>query len=1345
MKPKIYFLILCLCYLSIPIVRAQDISFRHLTDNDGLSHYSVTSIYQDERGLMWFGTTNGINLYNGRSIKVYKYDRNSSNCICNSYIRQITGDRNGTIYFGTQSGISAYNIKEEKFSTLLTKQSTNIFFYEHLYMAYKNQLFKYDGKKFDLFYELPNKHNNISTIHISKDSILIGTSQSGLYILSHQQLSHPIPQGNIKDIFKDSSGCYWITNSTEGTGLYLIENGKLHNFQCIEDDPYSITSNFTHRCCEDKQGNIWIGTFDGLTKYNKQEKRFIRHKKKEHDKSLTHSSIWSLYCDDQGTIWAGTYFGGINYFNPEKRVYYEYVTSTKENDGLSSGIICRMTEDQDSNLWICTEGGGLNKYNRKNHTFQWYKHNSKQNSISHNNVKAIYYDREHQTLWLGTHLGGLNKMDIKTGYFTHYKYSKEDTTSIPSNIISDIIPYNDYLLLATHNGIGVFNPQNGRCRPLLQNADDAAITKFTIGLLIDHLGILWITNNHNGVCAYNFETKELSVYKHYHSIEHSLSSNHINSIYEDSQGKLWFCTNESGIDLYHRETNLFENFNVLQNGLSSNLVYNVCEVDSNKILITTDKGISILDYQTKKCTNYTNLPLVSLKENALYRTKDNEFFVGGVSGMISFTQNSTKAFSRTYKLFPSRLTVNEQEISVGDNSGILSQSLSSTKLITLRPDQNVFNIEYAMTDYIPFNEDVILYRLEGFSDKWAPMNKQNTITYTNLSPGIYTLTVKAENKKSELISENHLQIKVLPPFYRTTWAYCFYLLCAASITYYLIRLYKHRIKLQESLKYEKKRIEDIEKLNQAKLRFFTNISHEFRTPLTLIIGQMEVLLQIGSLLPTVYNKILRVYKNCLQLKELINELLDFRKQEQGYMSIKVSEQNIVDFIYEYYLLFQGHAQKQKITFSFLKASDDIRLWYDAKQMQKVMNNLISNAFKNTKEGGYISISVKKRNQEVLIEITDNGKGISPKDIERIFDRFYQTEQLDSLSSSPGTGIGLALTKGIIELHHGTIEVFSELNEGTTFCIHLKCGNSHFTSEQIELNENEKLCKTEIIKQEIQQSFLMEQEIEKTENETITKKSTILIVEDNEPLRKMLSEIFEKFYIVITATNGNEGLKKVQSEQPDIVLSDVIMPQMSGTELCQAIKKNMDTCHIPVVLLTAKTGVEHTIEGLKMGADDYITKPFNINILLSRCNNLVNNRIMLQEKFSRQPQVTPYILATNEMDKSFVEKAMNIIEKHIDNTNFKVDMLAEEIGIARTKLFTKIKAITGQTPFDFIMTIRLKRAAVMLKNNPELNISEIADRLGFSTPKYFSKCFKEKYNITPQEYRKEERKNINEKK
>ena len=1331
MKKKI---LLTICLLSLYLLtgNAQNLSFNHLTTDNGLSHNSVVSIYQDERGFLWFATHNGISLYNGKDFKIYQKEKGNPNSIQYNDIYEITGDKKGHLYIMTNRGVSAYDIRKDQFVHLTTQNITAEFYADSLHIATSTQIFKYNGKKLRPVYKMPVSDRYIRKLHIHNDSIFIGTNR-GLYLLTpEQKLSQLIPQGNIADIFRDSKGCYWIA-ARSGQGAYCIKGEEITNFVHDKDIPTSISSNFVHRCCEDMEGNIWIGTFNGLNKYDKKTGKFHRYAKQENGKGLSYSSIWSLFCDQQGTIWAGTYFGGINYFNPQKQIFREYKASPKESEGLSSPIVSHITEDDNGNLWIGTEGGGVNVYNTETQTYKRYTLEDDSKGTVRNNIKAIYYDAQREVLWLGVHMAGLYKLDVKTGHIT--KYQKENHSNIPSNNIEDILPYQGKLLLATDNGIGTFDPQTGECMRFFKDPNMHSRTSNSIKLSLDHKGYLWIIGNNNGVCSYSFDTGKLSSYKANHAIKHSISSNSVNSIIEDSQQRLWLCTNENGLDLYQEKTDRFENFDMQKNGLASNVVYNICELTPDRLLVTTDKGFSILDYKQKRFKNYSQLPLSCLNENALYKSKKGEIFIGGTSGAISFYEQDLEQMPRSYKILPHRLTVNGQTIRVEDESDILKQDISFTKEITLKAGQDIFSIEYTTTDYLPFNQDKIVYQLEGFSNKWNKL-EQNTITYSNLSPGKYTLIVRAENADETIVSPSLLVIQILPPFYLSVWAYLCYVILIGIVIWYLVRVYRERIKMQESLKYEKKHAEDIEQMNQAKLRFFTNISHEFRTPLSLIIGQMEVLLS-RQLVPDIYNKILGTYKSCLQLKELVTELLDFRKQEQGYTTIKVHEHNIVDFLHEHYLLFSEYAKLHHITFTFEKSSDDIRAWYDTKQMQKVANNLIFNAFKHTKAQGHISISVRKRNQEIIIEVTDTGSGIAAKDIDKIFNRFYQAEQLDSLTNA-STGIGLSLTKGIVELHHGSIEVFSEQGEGSTFRIHLKTGNEHFTTEQIGEKEPDDLStKFDLENYNYWKTILDKQEIADQENEDKKKeKFKILIVEDNASLRNMLVGVFESFYTVITASNGKEGLEKVRLELPNIVLSDIVMPEMSGTELCQSIKKDLEICHIPIVLLTAKTAIEYNMEGLKMGADDYITKPFNINLLLSRCNNLVNNRIMLQEKFSKQPQTSMQILATNSLDKKFLDNAMEIIEKEIENANFNVDQLATEMGIARTKLFSKLKAVTGQTPGDLIMTIRLKRAAYLLRNNPELNISEISDKTGFNIPKYFSKCFKDKYHITPQAYRKE---------
>ena len=696
--------------------------------------------------------------------------------------------------------------------------------------------------------------------------------------------------------------------------------------------------------------------------------------------------------------------------------------------------------------------------------------------------------------------------------------------------------------------------------------------------------------------------------------------------------------------------------------------------------------------------------------------------------MVSFYEKSLNIPPKPYDIFPVGLWVNGEEVGINDKTGILKSSFYDTSAITLKSDHSVLNLEFAVSNYIAANQHEFVYRLEGFSNGWTKIYKQRTITYTNLSPGDYTLIVKPAGINNVYQPEYRLNITVLPPFYKTIWAYLIYVVITISLLYYIVRTYHGRIKLQESLKYEKQHIRDVEELNQSKLRFFTNISHEFRTPLTVIVGQIEMLLQVQSFPPAIYNKLLNVYKNGLQLRGLISELLDFRKQEQGHMKIKVSRHNLVDFLYENYLLYIEYASTRHIKFYFNKDQDQLEVWYDSRQMQKVINNLLSNAFKYTPEKGSISINISKRGEEAIIEVQDSGKGIKPEEAGKIFERFYQTS--NDPENTQGTGIGLALSKGIVELHKGRIEVSSNQTSGTTFTIALKLGNAHFTAEQIETEEP----KEEEAAVIVESKFMVEQQVlDDTVKERI-KGAKVLIVEDNDSLREMLAGLFEPYYEIITAADGEEGLKEARDRMPDLIISDVVMPKMTGIELCKQIKQDFETCHIPVVLLTARTAIEHTIEGLRIGADDYITKPFNVNLLISRCNNLVNSRIVLQEKFSKQPQTRVQMLATNPMDKDLLDRTVAIIEKNMDNAEFCLNDVIRELCISRTNFFSKMKAITGQTPNDFILTIRLKKAAYLLKNELFLSIAEVADRTGFSSPRYFSRCFKEVYGISPLFYR-----------
>lgn len=1329
MKPKCLFFCFLFFVTLVSGRNVQDVMFKHLTIKENLSHYSVMALYQDERGLIWMGTRNGVNVYDGNEVYVYKQDWETPGGILSNSIRDITGDGNGKIYFLTIRGISAFDIEKETFTTLTQENVETMYYDKQLYIGSGNKVYVYSGQQFLPCYELPDKQMRIFSLHVSNDSLLIGTEDRGLFVYQQKtrQLSHVIESGKVSEIFKDSRNRYWI--GTWEDGLYMLQGGRLKNYRYDPANPASICSNFIRKCREDHQGDIWIGTFRGLSRYSDQDGDFVNYLSTE-EKGVTHASVWSLLCDNQGTIWVGTYFGGVNYFNPKLDFYKQYFVADREEDGLSFPVVGEMTEDSQHNLWICTEGGGLNKLDRTTGKFQWFRHTAKANSISHDNVKSIYYDKKREVMWIGTHLGGLNRLDLHTGKFTRYTCNSMGNASDKANIVCDIIPYKETLLLATHDGVYQFDIQQETFTPMFKSGKEGAIINFALDLKMSHDGLLWIAGVERGAYSYNFDTGRLTPHIHNQTSKSGLSSNGVNCMYLDSLGRLWFCMSESGLDLYQNDANGFRNFNEKHNRLLSNCVYGACELSPDRMLVITDNGFSCLDTKDSYFRNFdmkSGLPLSAINQNAIYKTSDGEIFVGGIDGMVSFFPHDLDMEPSSYNVFPYKLIINDREIEVGDETGILKKSLSGTSKITLNSSQSMFSIIYAVTDYSPLSRDDIMYKLENFSDTWTTMRGDRFVTYTNLNPGKYTLLVKTGPYSDSKRYVSRLEIEILPPFYKTTWAILIYILSGIIILFFMIRAYKNRIALQAALKYERQHIQDIEKLNQHKLRFFTNISHEFRTPLTLIIGQTEMLLQIRNFVPSVYNKILGIYKSSLQLQELISELLDFRKQEQGHMKIKVCEQNIVDFLHENYLLFCEYAVQRNINFKFNKTNDNISIWYDAKQLQKVVNNLLSNAFRYTPPGGEIALSVRKGQGEVIIDVSDSGCGIESKDLNRIFDRFYQAEP-NVASTGTGIGIGLALSKGIVELHHGTIEVFSTPGEGTIFTVRLPFGCESFSKEEISVESpiySMPLKRSQLKYEMMQESVSIEEEGQECK---------ILIVEDEEDLRNMLVDVFRPFYTVLVAGNGEKAWELIIAELPDLVLTDVLMPGMSGIELCKKIKENMDTCHIPVMLLTARTAIEHKLEGLQTGADDYITKPFDINILLSRCKNLINNRILLQEKFSKQPQKTSPVLATTPADKQFMDRAMQVIEEHLSEPEFNVNTFAREMGVSRTKLFSKVKSIVNQTPNDLLLSLRMKRAAFMLKNNPELNISEISDKLGFCSSRYFSRCFKDKYNVSPQAYR-----------
>jgi signal transduction histidine kinase/DNA-binding response OmpR family regulator len=804
------------------------------------------------------------------------------------------------------------------------------------------------------------------------------------------------------------------------------------------------------------------------------------------------------------------------------------------------------------------------------------------------------------------------------------------------------------------------------------------------------------------------------------------------NITEDSHHQIYIAIFGSGLYRYDRATDSFRSYTTSNSNIISDYCYEV-QGYQGKLLINTDRGFSIFDTGSKHFWNIeiaSDFPLSGIHRGCgMTGTHDGEIFVGGTNGLASFDVRRAQRYDLHYQLYISRLFLGNHEVLPTDSTGILTKAICYTSRIDLAYDQNDITLYFTTNNYIGFYRHPLYeYMLEGYENRWT-QTYERRINYTKITPGSYTLIIRERPfRGGQIRHEARIDIVVHPPFYKTTLAYLLYMAAFAGLLYYVYRFKRRQLLLTMSLKQEKKDKKNIIDLNQAKLQFFTNISHEFRTPLTLLIAKLDTFLDETTQGSALYRKFSGLKQNANHMLSLVNELLDFRKIEQGHFSLHVTENDIVPFAQSIYKSFEEFAHDRHINYVFCASEPSILCWYDPKQMEKVVLNLLSNAFKFTNaDKGYVELRVGADDGHVVLQVLDNGIGIAKKDLSRIFERFYQVAtDFKSIATMSGTGIGLALVKDIIEAHHGNIHVESSPSYGSVFTAQLPKGKSHFTSEELS-------AEPQIQSDPSNPSNPSNLSSPSSPSNQTTQNYTILIVEDNEEMRLILKDLFSKTYHVLLANDGKEGLDMVRSSGPDIVLSDVMMPVMSGTDLCKAIKDDLTICHIPVVLLTAMGSTEHELNGLRCGADDYIAKPFEPRLLLARCNNLINTRQMLR-KSAMETKSDISLLATNPLDKTFLQTCNTFIEENIDNNDFSVDTLAQRMNMGRTTFFNKFKALTGVTPNDYVLSYRLHLSAILLKQNTDLQVADIAYQFGFNSPNYFSQCFKKKYGVTPTEFR-----------
>jgi signal transduction histidine kinase/ligand-binding sensor domain-containing protein/DNA-binding response OmpR family regulator len=1341
--------------------QSERYNFSKLDSYTGLSHNQVSAILKDREGFIWFGTMSGLNRYDGYSYKVYRNKHNDSSSLTDNYILALYELPYGKMWVETRGGPCIYNSHTEEFdadyySYLHTlglppgkivkivkgNNGRYWFLYDNLDLyLYTNELKKAEPFRQKLHVNPADKINSIQETKDGKlwlvyhNGLLQEYDMKGNKIVFSTTISQKLDKDYPNNLFIDSDGDIWVWRYFDGVFVFNPKNRTIKAFS-ESSYPSRLNSNLISQIVQDNDGLIWVATDHGgvtlIDKRNNFKTSYLLSDPKD-PQSLSHNSITTLYKDDIGIIWLGTYKQGVNYLNGNIVQFPRYHYQESNAKSLPYDDVNRFVEDRWGNIWIGTNGGGLIYFDRKNNTFKQYLHDANnKNSLSSDVIVSLCIDHQ-GLLWIGTYFGGLNSFDGKE--FRQYRHNDNDPSSLANDNVWEIVEDREHnLWIGTlGNGLDLFDRKTNRFQhsPFKEEKTVPLLSHYISAILQDRKGNLWIGAEY-GVVVIEKNKTTPTFYRHTNDTN-SLSSNNIICLLEDSKGNIWVGTRE-GLNLFNEQTKNFQVFTT-SDGLPDNLILNILEDDHGTFWLSTPNGLcnaipqkngsrtvfSIISYD-----ELNNVQNHEFNDNAALKTRAGELIFGGPSGFNIIDPDKIQEPLSHSRIIFTGLQILNNNIEPGElinNRVLLQQSLSYLQSINLKYKENVFSIEFASLDFAHGTRDKYAYMLEGFNSDWLYADgKQRRATYTNLGPGRYTFKVKVLNRDGLWSDVKTLRIDIDPPFWRTPLAYIIYVLCAAALLLLWRRIALERMYMRFEVQQQRREAERANALEQLKTKFFTNVSHEFRTPLSLIISPLDkIIKQITD--QEHKNQLNLVQRNAKRLLNLVNQLLDFRKMEVQEIKLHPSIGDIILFIGDISQSFMDIAEKKNIRFSFSTNIDRLEIYFDKDKIEKILLNLLSNAFKYTHDNGMVSLNLiynPAANNEgdgtLAIEVKDTGIGIPADQHGKIFERFFQTDVPESMVNQ-GTGIGLAITKEFVKLHNGIITIKSEPDKGTCFTVLLPAKKIY-----------ESLTRTTTIPTAVEDG----EQITLEESPKSGKRKTILIVEDNEDLRFYLKDNLKAQYHVEEATNGKEGWEKTKQLYPDLVVSDIMMPLMDGVELARKIKTETLTAHIPVILLTAMGSEEKQLEGLKAGVNDYITKPFTFEILASRIRNLLMQQKLLQKRFQKQIEVNPAEVTVTSVDEKFLQQALDVVEKNMDNPEFSVEDFSRDMHMDRSTLYRKICSLTGKTPIEFIRSIRLKRAAQLLKKSG-MSVAEVAYEVGFSKPKTFTKFFKEEFKILPSQY------------
>lgn len=1324
----------------------NNITFSHIGLEDGLSHSSVLDILQDRKGNMWFATFNGLNRYDGYDFQVYRHNSADTLSISSDITYTLELDDKNRLWIGTYNGLSVYDEDSDTFRNLsymengkraeingITTVNDSL-----LLVCANSKLLLYDTVK-GVFTRKGMPQNLLALSEVSvcrQDNSIYICSSQGLYVYdvikkNLRLVASDILSGiRITSVLKQSQTRLWV--GTDSDGLYLL-NPQTNEMKCYKQGlEGGISSNHIRTLAFDAQNRLWVGTMMGLNIYREDTDSFQVFESSPIGKNgLSHSSVRSLFLDSQGGMWVGTFYGGLSYYHPLKEKF-RYGSLPGDGEFLNSNIIGCITEDWNGDIWIGTNGGGVSCYDTKDMT---YSYTTKGKDILSKDVKVIYCDERRKEIYIGLHAGGLAILNRHTGRIESYQDVGKST--IAGRSVYTIIPIGDgNYWLGTLDGIVQFNPQNRTFTPAAYSA--ASIkksTRITCPFLRDSKGRIWV-GSEVGLTIYIQKGNQLE-YMPLLPPGSFVSQNFIVSVTESSDGMFWIGTRE-GLYGFDESKNSFVHYSTAD-GLSNNVVYAILEDAKRNLWIATDAGLNLFNPAKREFRRFTSvdgLPTNQLT-SAHLKMATGKMFFGSINGIVSFHPHLLA--DNPYAPVPviNELRLFNRVVHPGDKTGILTKTMSNTNSITLSGKQTMFSLKFSVPNYIAGTHNTFEYMLEGYDKEWYRTTHNRIVSYSNLPAGTYIFKVKAANNDEKWQSNPAvLRITVLPMWYKTWWAYSLYVLVFFLIIAFAVCYWAARKRNKVELEMERKDKERQREVNDMKLRFFINMSHELRTPLTLLLTPLDELLQ------SVDNVWMRkqldyMKRSTNRLLFLVNQLMDYRRAELGVFELKVKQVNVYSIIEKVFMMYEQLSREKGIGYELSEGLRENEYPCDSYYMEMIMNNLLSNAFKYTARGGRISVELSEVGNELRISVKDTGCGIPLDKQEKIFDRFYQVKQ-----KNVGSGIGLSIVKALVNLHHGRIEIDSTEGVGTCFSIYLSRCMQAYKQDEIAVNgENES--EISVVEPASDNGYVTEAGNDAHENDTEQvpveqeKENTILIVEDDADIAHYLCEELGKHYHVLWAENGKVAVEIVKDEAVDLIITDVMMPEMDGLQLCKRIKQNLVTCHIPIIIVSAKTELDEQLDGMDVGADDYIPKPFSLLMLRAKIRNIFRTRNGIIEHFSKSATIEPDKLAINQLDAEFIKHAVEVVEKHLDNSDFSTDDFARELLMSRSNLHLKMKALTGESSYEFIRKIRFNHACKLLKDG-RYNVTEVSMMTGFSTASYFAMSFKKKFGCLPSEYIKKNR-------